>query len=134
MPRGNWRRVLLIGPFAVKVARSRFWHQARCCNRWEREMWRIWRPRFNWQCLCPILLSDRFGFIVVMRRAEQPVTVEQIEAVAEPLYPDVTCEWKTADCGRLDGRIVALDYGLPDEDSIAERRAYYGGFAPRLSC
>jgi hypothetical protein len=95
-------------------------------------MWRKWRLRFNWDCLCPILFADPFGFVVVMRRAQQPVTEEQIEEfVADPLYPDVSCEWKPADCGLIDGRLVALDYGLPDEDSMAERREDYGRFAPR---
>jgi len=94
-------------------------------------MWRHWRRRFKWTCLCPILFADRFGIVVVMRRAEQPVSLDEIEAVAEPLYPDITCEWKPQDCGRLRGRVVALDYGLPDEASITERRQYYRSFPPR---
>jgi hypothetical protein len=131
MPRGNFRYVIRVGRFTVKLPTPRFWRHARCCNRWEREMWCVWRLRFKWECLCPVLFADRFGFAVVMRRAEQPVTVEEIEEVAEPLYPDVTCEWKPADCGRIDGRIVALDYGLPDNDAMRERREYYRTFAPR---
>ncbi len=122
---------MLCGPFAIKFARLRYWRHARCCNQWEREMWQHWRARFKGTCLCPILFADRFGLVVVMVRAEQPVSLAEIEAVCETLYPDVTCEWKPQDCGRLCGQVVALDYGVPDEASMAERRAYYRTFAAR---
>lgn len=130
--RGTFRCVVLAGNRAIKFPRLlRHPLKGMGCNRWEREMWDVWRSRFKWECLCAVLFADRFGFVVVMCRAEQPVTIEEIEEVAEPLYPDVTCEWKPADCGRIDGRVVALDYGLPDNDAMRERREYYRTFASR---
>ncbi|MDE2137026.1 MAG: hypothetical protein KGJ68_06280 [Gammaproteobacteria bacterium] len=101
------------------------------CNRWEREMWRVWRLKFaKWECLCPVLLADPFGLVVVMPRASTGPTAEEIERAKPDHYPDITCEWKPEDCGLLDGRLVALDYGLPWADSVRERRAYYTDFDP----
>lgn len=87
-------------------------------------MWRIWRPVFGWTSLCPVLFADPIGFVVVMRRAEQPVSHEEVAALPD-YYPDVTSETKVEDHGRIDGRIVALDYGYPDRDMVEERREYY---------
>jgi hypothetical protein len=41
MPFGAFRRVFLVGPFAVKLPRLRNPARGMRCNRWEREMWRI---------------------------------------------------------------------------------------------
>jgi len=60
-----------------------------------------------------------------MRRAEQPITREEIDAEDADYYPDITAERKPEDHGRFDGRIVALDYGLPNACMVTERRAYY---------
>ncbi len=129
MPHGVFRRVLLVGPLAIKFPRWKYFSQGRRCNRWEREMWRVWKPRFEWTHLCPVLLADRLGCVVVMRRAQQPITEQEMDAVLnDHPYPGDTAECKEADHGRLDARIVAVDYGLPDEDMVEERRAYYRGF------
>jgi hypothetical protein len=128
MPRGVFRRVLLIGPWAVKLPRWRNFSKGLRCNRWEREMWQVWQPHFNWTYLCPVLLADPAGLIVVMPRASQPVSDNEAEAAADDAHPSVNCESKAADHGRLGDRVVALDYGLPDEDMVLERRQYYGTF------
>jgi hypothetical protein len=88
-------------------------------------MWSVWRRKFSWQNLCPILFADPFGFFVVMRRARQPVAREVKDAADPDYYPGITAEMKSEDYGHLDGRIVAVDYGLPDADMVEERRAYY---------
>jgi hypothetical protein len=123
--KGAFRYVMLAHGFVVKTPRIGHALLGMRCNRWEREMWRVWRLKFKWDCLCPILFADRCGFLVIMRRASQPASLEDIERTSDPLYPDITCEWKPEDCGLLDGRVVALDYGLPWADSVTERRAYY---------
>jgi hypothetical protein len=89
-------------------------------------MWRTWRPRFPcWTNLCPITFADRFGVMVVMLRAAQPVTVDEIEADTPDCYPDIDCEFgKPENFGKLDGRIVAVDYGLSDAAAVVKRRAY----------
>lgn len=88
-------------------------------------MWRVWRPKFGWPNLCPILFADRAGFFVVMPRAHQPVTEEEAHEALGDHYPDITSETKAADFGKVGYRIVVLDYGLPDANAVRERRAYY---------
>ena len=88
-------------------------------------MWQKWRPIFGWENLCPIKFADPFGLVVVMPRAEQPVSFDDVLAATPDYYPDITAETKPEDYGRVEQRIVALDYGLPDADMISERRIYY---------
>jgi hypothetical protein len=116
---------MVIGRFAVKVPRPRAALAGMRCNRWEREMWATWRPIFKWENLCPIAFADPFGFLVVMPRAEQPVTFDEVVAATPDYYPDITSETKAEDFGRVNGRVLALDYGLPDADMVRDRRAYY---------
>lgn len=127
MPRGVFRRVFLLGSFAVKTPRLQHFAMGMRSNRWEREMWLYWQPRFQWTTLCPVLWADPLGLVVVMSRAEQPVPQEMVDELPD-YYPDITAETKHDDYGILDGQIVALDYGLPSADSVNERRRYYKGF------
>ena len=125
MPYGVYRRVFLMGRFAIKIPRLRRIVSGLRSNRWEREMWYRWRPIFGWTNLCPIILADPFGFVVVvMSRACRPVTMEEIIESDPDDYPDITSEMKPADFGRIGNLIVALDYGLTDADNISARRAY----------
>lgn len=126
MPRGNWRRVLLIGPFAVKIPRRERAKGAMCLNRWEHEMWTMWRPRFGWEHLCPVLWCDPSGGILIMRRATRDATFEEIDAL-ELSDPEPTCEYKAEDWGHLDGRLVVLDYGYACDSDRAtkDQRASY---------
>jgi len=88
-------------------------------------MWQKWRPVFGWSNLCPIIAADPFGLIVVMRRAKQPVTQEEVDAADPNDYPAITAECKAEDYGLVEDCVVALDYGLPDESMIQEKRAYF---------
>lgn len=88
-------------------------------------MWRKWRPIFGWENLCPVVLADRLGIFVVMPRAAQPVTFEEVKAATPDYYPEPTYETKPEDFGRVNGRVLALDYGLPSAEAVSERRAYY---------
>ena len=127
MPKGVFRRVLLIGQYAIKLPRWHNFTEGMRSNRWEREMWFRWRPWFQWKTLCPVIYADRFGLLVVMPRAVQPVPKDQVDALPD-YHPEITAETKHEDFGLLSGAVVALDYGLPYEDSVIERRRYYQGF------
>jgi hypothetical protein len=127
MPKGVFRRVVLLGQYAFKLPRWQQFAAGMRSNRWEREMWQRWRPRFQWSTLCPVIYADPFGLLVVMPRAVQPVPQDQVDALPD-YYPDITAETKHEDFGLLGGSIVALDYGLPFEDAVLERRNYYQGF------
>ena len=124
MPSGAFRSVLLLGAFAVKVPRFRNLGAGMRSNRWEREMWRKWRPVFRWATLCPVYFADPAGFVVIMPRAVQPVTPEEVEAMPD-YYPTITSETKVEDHGRLGVHVVALDYGLPCQDMVLQQRQYY---------
>ena len=125
MPSGAFRRVILLGRFAIKLPRWRNLFYGIRCNRWEREMWRTWRPIFGWQNLCPITFADPLGLVVVMPRALQPVSFEEVVRATPDYFPDITAEAKPEDFGRIGSQVFALDYGLPYVDAIAERRAFY---------
>ena len=127
MPFGVYRRVFYLGPFAVKVPRLRQFAGGLRSNRWEREMWRKWQPVFGWETLCPVLFADPAGFVVVMPRATQPVDDSEVEALPDD-YPGTTAESKSADHGRLHGRVVAVDYGIPHAEDARHRRDYYASF------
>ena len=126
MPVGTFRRVFPFYRAVIKVPRIRKLSAGLRCNRWEREIWRKWRPRFpQWTMLCPVVAAGPFGLFLVMRKASQPVTEHEAdEFVKNAPYPDTDCEGKPADLGRIDGRVVALDYGLSDADVVVERRRY----------
>ena len=94
-------------------------------------MWRVWRPLFGWENLCPIIFADPLGLVVVMPRASQPVSFDDVKAGYGNYYPDITAETKPEDFGSINGRIVALDYGLFDADHVRTRRAYYAERAAR---
>lgn len=125
MPAGTFRFVMLIGRYAVKVPRIRHFAAGCRCNRWERETWRVWRPKFGWQHLCPVLAADPFGLVLVMPRAEQPVTFQDVISATPDYYPEPIVETKPEDFGRIAGAVVALDYGLWGKNEVSERRTYY---------
>lgn len=129
---GNWREVILEGRYAIKLPREERRAAAMCLNRWEREMWTVWRLQFGWQHLCPVVWSDPDGQILIMQRAIQNVTAAEIEAISEAeTHPCVTCEFKPVDWGRLeDGRVVVVDYGYTcdSEEEIMLQRAYYAEY------
>ena len=93
-------------------------------------MWKIWRLKFGWSNLCPILFADPLGFVVVMPKAAQPVTFEQVLQADPDDWPDITAESKPEDYGFIDNRLYALDYGLPDADLVKKKRAYFRDTSP----
>jgi hypothetical protein len=135
MPQGSKREVILSGPYAIKVPRPDRQAAGSCLNRWEAEMWSIWRPKFHWTYLCPVVWAAQDGNVLVMQRATQDVTAAEIAAIENnDDHPRPSCESKPEDWGRLeDGRVVMLDYGYAcdNEDAIQEQRAYYERFPAR---
>ena len=50
----------------------------------------------------------------------------EIEEADPDIHSDITAECKEVDWGRIQGRVVALDYcNLFEADDVIERRAYY---------
>jgi len=63
-----------------------------------------------------------------LQKANQPVPSTEFEDAIElyDYYPDVDMEYyKLVNWGKLDGKVVCLDYGLDDAYSINKQRAYY---------
>jgi hypothetical protein len=132
VPCGVYRRVVITGNIAWKFPRWRRFAEGMRSNRWEREMWNIWRPIYGWRSLCPVLFADPLGLVVVMPRADQPVTRDEVDALPD-CYPGTTAETKVEDHGRFAGNVVELDYGLPDDDLVRDKRAYYKKMAPAFA-
>ena len=88
-------------------------------------MWQHWRPIFGWENLCPIYFADPLGILVIMPRAKQPVKKEDVINAYPDQDPNITAEGKPEDWGCLDGRILALDYGLHRADAVMNRRKSY---------
>lgn len=124
MQHGAFRSVFLLWGVALKLPRITNLRAGMRSNRWEREMWFKWRNVFGWDCLCPVYFADPLGWLVVMPRAEQPVAQEEVDALPD-YYPNHTAELKHDDYGRLEQRVVALDYGLGFADAVAVQRKYY---------
>jgi uncharacterized protein len=125
MPCGVYRCVVFVGTYAVKFPRVRNLREGMQCNRWEREMWRVWQPILRWETLCPVLFADPLGLVVVMPRADQ-AGVTFIDVLLKPdYYPETSGEFKASDCGRVDGRVVTFDYGLSDKEMVTQYRNRY---------
>lgn len=114
---GCTRRVLLIGPWAIKVPATTEWRLfllGLLANMQEALFWQT-----RWPELCPVLWSIPGGWLVIMRRARVMTTAEFAEFDAESFTQCggedgqyvVPVELKHDSFGYLDGRIVAVDYG-----------------------
>lgn len=78
-------------------------------------MWRVWRPKFKWENLCPIIFADPLGLVVVIARARESVSLEDMIAADTDEHPDINVEYdKLESWGWLTDRVVAVDYGLWD--------------------
>nr|CEN54974.1 putative integron gene cassette protein [uncultured bacterium] len=132
MPKGAFRRVILIGSWAIKFPRFKNIANGLRCNRWEREVWIRWRPIFGWDGLCPILAADPLGLIVIMARAKQPVSAEEADASIQDDRPAIWRELKPQDYGRIGDKVVVLDYGIPFLDMVTHERRYLLEVAKQL--
>jgi hypothetical protein len=126
MPTGDYRHTFLLRRLgvAVKVPRLRSFSKGCRCNLWEREMWQQWRPLFHWHSLCPILLADSLGLVVVMPLATPPATQEELDEAYPGEFHLISSEGKPDDYARLNGQLVVVDYGLASGADVKKQRAY----------
>jgi len=89
------------------------WHKFLCgllANMQERQF-----AETGWPQLCPVVFSVPGGWLVVMRRAEMLSDAEWCcfdpKAFCETDDYVIPAEFKRDSFGKLDGRIVAIDYG-----------------------
>jgi len=115
---GTTRRTIIIWRFAIKLARGPV---GRRCNEFEARTWQR-SSEVRRAILCPVLLALPFGIANVMPRAVPLSDDEMSELIERDALPDwdyapggeeEPFEYKPEDWGRLDGRIVALDYAAP---------------------
>mgnify|MGYP003653594499 CR=1 FL=1 len=129
MPAGVYRRVFIASRWAIKIPRIKNIISGARCNRWEAEIWKKWRPIFGWEHLCPVQFCDPLGLIIVMDRAFQPVTFEEVKSANDlrysDYYPDVDLEYKPENWGIVAGKMVCVDYGIDDSEHILKKRRYY---------
>lgn len=113
---GCHRTVLLLSRYVFKVPIMGFglswWVRGWLANLREREEWRLTKD----PGLCPVLLS-LFGLVIVMRRCETVPPVEHDDVLAERAEfvvrrgYECSAEPYAKSYGRLNGRVVAFDYG-----------------------
>jgi len=103
----------LIGRYAIKIpvfVEWRLFLHGLLANMQERKF-----SRCEWPELCPVILSLPGGWLLVMRRAD-PLSRDEFLALdysAFAVTPDYTVpvECKLDSFGKLNGRVVAVDYG-----------------------
>lgn len=110
---GCTRTVLLLHTWAIKVPSCRMglteFLMGWCDNREEAHKWRY---RGYWpvqDLMCPVLCCLLFGLVLVMRRAEE-VAFEELLNTELALLKNVTADLHSGNVGRLEGRLVVLDY------------------------
>ena len=111
---GVTREVLLTRCYAIKIPKLIYgWHKFLCgllANMQEATFSRAGFPE-----LCPVVFAFPGGWLLVMRRAELLSDAEWCAFNAEVFCttPDyiIPAEFKQDSFGKLDGRIVAIDYG-----------------------
>ncbi|BAQ44342.1 hypothetical protein Maq22A_c04635 [Methylobacterium aquaticum] len=118
MTAGTTRLVLIIGGYALKIARH---DRGRGCNRFEARIWSESTPERR-RILCPVLACRADGQLLLMPAAS-PLSEEEAERRRQnDDFPDwdyiaggegEPFEYKASDWGFLDGRLVALDYSAP---------------------
>lgn len=111
---GVTREVILTRRYAIKIPKLVYgWKLFLCgllANMQERDF-----GRAGWPQLCPLVWSVPGGWLVVQRRAE-PLADDEWACFDAPSFcvtDDyvLPVEFKRDSFGKIDGRIVAVDYG-----------------------
>ncbi|MGN6538949.1 MAG: hypothetical protein ACTHKQ_24880 [Mesorhizobium sp.] len=114
---GSTRTVVLIGAYAIKIPGAWRWPRryrsllnGLLANASERDF-----GKAGWDGLCPLTFSLPGGWLNVMRRAE-PLSRDEWFAFDRDAFIDrgdwiLPVEDKMDSFGKLNGRIVAVDYG-----------------------
>ena len=111
---GVTREVILTRRYAIKIPKLIYgWHKFLCgllANMQERQF-----AGAGWPQLCPVIFSLPGGWLVVMPRAEMLSDAEwcafDAKAFCETGDYVIPAEFKQDSFGKVDGRIVAIDYG-----------------------
>lgn len=111
--RGTTRTVLLLGRWAIKVPSHVSWRLfliGLLANMQERQF-----AVTGWPELCPVVFGLPGGWFIVMRRAA-PLTDEEWDVFdpqgfCDPGDRTIPAEAKRDSFGKLNGGIVAVDYG-----------------------
>jgi hypothetical protein len=116
---GTTRRpVVIVGPWALKFARG---DRGRRCNLYEANLYRTTTPERR-AMLCPVRWCSRKGFLLIAQTAAPLDPLDHADLLARDAFPDWDympgedgdpTESKQSDWGRIDGRLVALDYSTP---------------------
>lgn len=130
--KGATRTVLLIGRVAIKLPTFLTWKLFLygLLGNMQETLWWNGLPDSR-EMMCPVLFSIPGGFLTVMRRAE-PVSLEEWFANDHAWFYrakglSIPVEDKLDSWGRVDGRIVAVDYGsdycsyIKEEENEAAR-------------
>lgn len=113
---GTTRKVLLAGRYAFKVPN---WEEYRLflhgllANMQETRFNRgLTQPPSTRQMMCPVLFALWGGWLVVMPRCE-PIARNSFFRLKYKRFTDrgIPVEHKLDSYGRLDGKIIAIDYG-----------------------
>jgi hypothetical protein len=112
---GTTRKVVLVAGLAFKFARN---ERGRKCNLYEHKLFMRTTPTRK-EMLCPSYYCSRNGLLLIARRAK-PISEMEAGRLREDdafpdwdyVPPDELCpfEYKAVDWGRIDGRLVAVDY------------------------
>lgn len=116
---GRTRLVFMLGPVALKFARGA---RGRRSNRFENCKYAEASERRR-NMLCPIIWCAPWGILLVSRAARPLSEEEKDHLLRTAGFPDWNWErdtdnrspfeFKASDWGRLDGRLVSLDYAAP---------------------
>jgi hypothetical protein len=129
---GTTRLVLVVGPWAFKFARG---PRGRRCNKYEADLFETVDARRR-AMLCPVRWCSGRGWLLVMAAAIPLTETEKEELMDSNGFPDWDympgedgdpTESKASDWGRINGRLVALDYSTPAHntaDDLAEMRRF----------
>lgn len=115
---GATRTVLLTKRYALKFPTCRYGWQHFLAGLLANMQERVF-GRTGWPELCPVLLSDPFGFLVVMPKADEfksqhkwlAMSKKEFKRFVEKDGYHVPAENKPDSFGVLKGRPVVIDYG-----------------------
>jgi hypothetical protein len=124
--KGTTRRpVIVLGPWALKFARD---ERGRRCNLYEAKLFRN-SSEWHREMLCPVRWISPTGWLLIMAAAKPLAEMMPVEDYLEmseiwdarPSEDRCPFEPKASDWGRINGRLVALDYSITVYLSEEER-------------
>lgn len=108
---GTTRLVILVGKYAIKVPRPKWWKSflKGIIANLDESLWYKNSP-LDWKLkMAPVIGCYLKGFILIMRRAE-PLTLEQYGSISIKDYYLIPMDNKIQNFGIYKGNIVLVDY------------------------